>query len=164
MKKYDVYFFSEDKGSKDIRRIEAESHEEAFQQYLIGKTSNDFKLVVVDVAGFFDSLTSSAQTFKNPLYKDVDESGSKVDAVELNLDLLNEDLSKVPSNAENPQNKQYKVMTQKDKWFSQKFDPERFEQALNAYAKEGWIVKSICTASIPGFGGNREEIIVVFER
>lgn len=60
--------------------------------------------------------------------------------------------------------KQYKVMSQKDKWFSRKFDPETLEGALNAYAAQGWTVISVATASIPGFGGNPEELIVVFER
>src|SRR6185436_18156204 len=32
--------------------------------------------------------------------------------------------------------KQYKVLTQKDKWFSGKFDPDQLEQALNAYAQQ----------------------------
>ena len=60
--------------------------------------------------------------------------------------------------------KQYKVMSQKDKWFSRKFDPETLEQAINSYASQGWEVVSVATASIPGFGGAREELIVVFER
>lgn len=61
--------------------------------------------------------------------------------------------------------KQYKVMTQKDRFFSGKFDPEKLESALNAYAGEGWTVKSIATAEVPsGLGGKREEIIVIFER
>lgn len=59
---------------------------------------------------------------------------------------------------------QYKVLTQKDKWFSGKFDPEKLEQAVNAYAGQGWSVKGITTASIPGFGGNRDELIVLLER
>lgn len=28
--------------------------------------------------------------------------------------------------------KQYKVLSQKDKWFSGKFDPDKLEKALNA--------------------------------
>ncbi len=60
---------------------------------------------------------------------------------------------------------EYKVLTQKDKWFSGKFDPERLEQALNAYAKQGWRVRGVTSASIPGLmGGNRDELIVVMER
>jgi len=46
---------------------------------------------------------------------------------------------------------------QKDKWFSGKFDPERLEDAVNAYADQGWRVKGVATASIPGFGGARDE-------
>jgi hypothetical protein len=61
--------------------------------------------------------------------------------------------------------KEYKVLTQKDKWFSGKFDPERLEQALNAYASQGWRVVSATTAQFPGlFSGNRDEMVVVMER
>jgi hypothetical protein len=63
--------------------------------------------------------------------------------------------------------KKYKVLTQKDKWFSGKFDPEKLEQAMNAYAEQGWRVVSCATADIPsfGFGSNaRQEFITVFER
>jgi DNA-directed RNA polymerase subunit RPC12/RpoP len=60
--------------------------------------------------------------------------------------------------------RQYKVLTQKDKWFSGKFDPERLEQAINSYAQQGWVVRAMTTASIPGFGGNRDELIVLLER
>lgn len=58
--------------------------------------------------------------------------------------------------------KEYKVLTQKDRYFSGKFDPEKLEQAINSYAREGWAVVSIATASIRGV--SREEIIVVMER
>lgn len=60
--------------------------------------------------------------------------------------------------------KEYKVLTQKDKWFSGKFDPERLEEAMNAYAAQGWRVISCATAQIPGFTGTREEMIVILER
>ena len=60
--------------------------------------------------------------------------------------------------------REYKVVTQKDKWFSGKFDPEKVEGALNAYAKQGWSLKGVATATITGFGGNREEIIIIMER
>jgi phage FluMu protein Com len=62
------------------------------------------------------------------------------------------------------QNREYKVITQKDKWFSGKFDPEKVEGVLNSYAKQGWVMKGIATASIPGFGGQREEIVIIMER
>ena len=61
--------------------------------------------------------------------------------------------------------KEYKVLTQKDKWFSGKFDPQKLEQAINAYAQQGWIVKAAFSAEIPGvFGASREEAIVILER
>jgi len=60
--------------------------------------------------------------------------------------------------------KEYKVLTQKDKWFSQKFDPELLEGAINSYAEQGWRVVSMATASIAGWGTSREELIVLFER
>jgi predicted rRNA methylase YqxC with S4 and FtsJ domains len=59
---------------------------------------------------------------------------------------------------------QYKVMTQKDRFFGGKFDPDKLENAINSYAEQGWQVVSVATASIPSFGGNREELIVVLER
>jgi hypothetical protein len=70
--------------------------------------------------------------------------------------------SPTPGPADRP--RQYKVLTQKDKWFSGKFDPERLEAAMNAYAHEGWRVIGVTTASIAGFGGNRDEMIIVLER
>ncbi|MDR2941374.1 MAG: DUF4177 domain-containing protein [Treponema sp.] len=60
--------------------------------------------------------------------------------------------------------KKYKVLTQKDKWFSGKFDPEKLEQAINAYAEQGWKVVSCATADIPGFGTARQEFITILER
>jgi len=61
--------------------------------------------------------------------------------------------------------KEYKVLTQKDKWFSGKFDPVKLEDALNAYAKQGWVVKAAFSADIPAvFGAAREEAIILLER
>ncbi len=58
----------------------------------------------------------------------------------------------------------YKVLSQKDKWFSGKFDPEQLEIALNSYAQQGWVLNAAVTASIAGFGGNREELVMILER
>ncbi len=60
--------------------------------------------------------------------------------------------------------KEYKVLTQKDKFFSGKFDPEKLETAINAYASEGWVLKEVATADIPSISGARQEIVVIFER
>ena len=61
--------------------------------------------------------------------------------------------------------KEYKVMTQKDRFFAGKFDPEKLEAAINSYASQGWRVVSVATADIPGgFSQTRQEIVVIFER
>lgn len=61
--------------------------------------------------------------------------------------------------------KQYKVLTPKDKWFDNRFDLARLEEALNHFAKQGWVVRSMATPHITGFsGGAREELVVLLER
>jgi hypothetical protein len=59
---------------------------------------------------------------------------------------------------------EYKILTQKDRFFSGKFSPEKLEGAINGYAQQGWRVISVATARIPSFGSDREELIVVLER
>lgn len=59
---------------------------------------------------------------------------------------------------------QYKILTQKDRFFAGKFDPEKLEEAINSYASEGYVVKAATTATIPSFGGSREEMIIILER
>ncbi len=59
---------------------------------------------------------------------------------------------------------QYKVLTQKDRAFSGKFDPAKLEVALNSNAEEGWRVATSTTATFGGMAGNREELIVILER
>jgi hypothetical protein len=64
-----------------------------------------------------------------------------------------------------PVSRQYKVLTQKDKWFEGKFDLGRLEEALNHYARQGWVVRSMATPHITGFsGGTREELVILLER
>jgi len=60
--------------------------------------------------------------------------------------------------------KEYKVLTQKDRFFAGKFDPEKLEGAVNGYAKEGWRVITATTASIPSITGTREEMVLIMER
>ncbi len=59
---------------------------------------------------------------------------------------------------------EYKVLSQKDKWFSGKFDPLLLEQAINSYAMQGWRVIGCATADIPAFGSTRQEFITLLER
>ena len=61
--------------------------------------------------------------------------------------------------------KEYKVLSQKDKWFSGKFDPEKLENALNSYASQGWRVVAAFSADIPAvFGSGRQEAVILLER
>lgn len=59
---------------------------------------------------------------------------------------------------------QYKVLTQKDRFFGGKFSPEKLEAAINGYAEQGWRAVSMATAEIPSLGSKREELIVLLER
>ena len=60
--------------------------------------------------------------------------------------------------------KEYKVLTQKDRFFGKKFDPVKIEAGLNSYADEGWELKIGATAEFPGFSSKREELILIMER
>ena len=61
--------------------------------------------------------------------------------------------------------KEYKLLTQKDKWFEGKFDLPRLEEAINHYAHRGWKVRAMTTAQVAGFsGGVKEELVVLMER
>ncbi|MCW1883996.1 DUF4177 domain-containing protein [Luteolibacter flavescens] len=62
--------------------------------------------------------------------------------------------------------KEYKVISQNDKWFSGRFDPAKLQKLLNEQARQGWVVKSMCSASREGvlLGGNKDEMIILLER
>jgi hypothetical protein len=60
---------------------------------------------------------------------------------------------------------EYKVLTPKDKAFTGKFDVERLEETLNAYAQDGWRVVAAVAGSIHGVtSATREELVVILER
>ena len=59
---------------------------------------------------------------------------------------------------------EYKVLTQKDRYFGGKFDPQKLEAALNSYAEQGWRVVGVATADIVSWGGGRQELVVVMGR
>jgi len=61
--------------------------------------------------------------------------------------------------------KEYKVLTQKDRWFGGKFEPQKIELALNSYAQEGWRLAVATTAEFPAMlSGKRDELIMILER
>ena len=63
-----------------------------------------------------------------------------------------------------PKNHQYKVITQKDRFFSSKFNPALIERALNEYAQEGWVFKSAVSADFGSLGMSRNELIIFMEK
>jgi hypothetical protein len=61
--------------------------------------------------------------------------------------------------------KEYKIICSRDKIFEGQFDLTRLEEAINHYARQGWIVRSMSTPHLKGFGeGTKEEIVVLLER
>lgn len=62
--------------------------------------------------------------------------------------------------------KEYLILSQKDKWFSGRFDPEILQQVINDHAKKGWVVKAMTNTSREGalMGGGRDELLVLLER
>lgn len=59
---------------------------------------------------------------------------------------------------------EYLVLTQKDRVFGGKFNPEMLQGALNNLALEGWRVITTATTTFPGMMGAREELVFVLER
>ena len=58
---------------------------------------------------------------------------------------------------------EYKVLSERDAWFSGAFDLEKLESALNSYAAEGWrVVSGFAAASI--WKSAKSEIVFVLER
>ena len=61
--------------------------------------------------------------------------------------------------------REYKVLTSKDRWFEGKYELSKLEEALNHYARQGWVVKAVSTPHVTGFsGGTKEEMVVLLER
>lgn len=59
---------------------------------------------------------------------------------------------------------EYMILTQKDRVFGGKFNPEMIQVALNNLATEGWRVVECATTTFPGLMGAREEMVFVLER
>jgi len=58
----------------------------------------------------------------------------------------------------------YKILTQKDRFFSGKFSPEKLQDAINNFAEEGWRVISLTSGEFPGMLKSRNEIVVCMEK
>jgi hypothetical protein len=61
--------------------------------------------------------------------------------------------------------KEYKLLTAHDKFFKGKFELGLLEEALNHYARQGWVAKAMATPHVKGYtGGMVEELVVLLER
>jgi hypothetical protein len=61
--------------------------------------------------------------------------------------------------------REYKLLTSRDKFFAGQFDLSRLEEAINHYARQGWVARSMCLPHIKNFqGAMQEEIVVLLER
>ena len=60
--------------------------------------------------------------------------------------------------------KVFKVMTQKDRAFGGKFNPEKIEEALNAMGKEGWEIDGVTSAEFPSITGGRQELVIFLSK
>ena len=60
--------------------------------------------------------------------------------------------------------KVFKVMTQKDRAFGGKFNPEKIEEALNAMGKEGWEIDGVTSAEFPSLTGGRQELVIFLSK
>lgn len=52
----------------------------------------------------------------------------------------------------------------KGSFLRRKVQPQKVEEALNAYAGEGWVLKGVATATFPTLTGGREELVIFLER
>src|SRR5207249_5421840 len=57
--------------------------------------------------------------------------------------------------------REYKLLSSRDKYFGGLFDLARLEEALNHYARQGWVAKDISLPHVKGFSGVLEEAVVV---
>jgi hypothetical protein len=71
----------------------------------------------------------------------------------------------VPAGPSHSGPREYKLLTPKDKFFGGMFELPRLEEALNHYARQGWVVKAVATPHVKGFSGALEEwVTVLLER
>lgn len=102
-------------------------------------------ITVCNFCGLFSSLDPN------------DLTGLETDSAELFSDL------DLPYTLD-PTKPQYKVITQKDRFFSSKFNPALIERALNEYAQEGWVLKEAVSADFGSVGMSRNELILFMEK
>lgn len=59
---------------------------------------------------------------------------------------------------------EYKVISLKDKFFGEQFDPISLENAINSLGSEGWELIQIANSDTAGIITNRSEMVIIFKR
>lgn len=60
---------------------------------------------------------------------------------------------------------EYRVLSQKDRWFLGRVDPDKLADALNELARDGWRVCSAANSPFHGLiRGDRDELLIILER
>jgi hypothetical protein len=67
----------------------------------------------------------------------------------------------VPAASTSSGAREYKLLTSRDKYFDGKFDLQRLEEALNHFARLGWVAKAMSVPHFKGYSGALEEVVVV---
>jgi hypothetical protein len=60
--------------------------------------------------------------------------------------------------------KVFKVITQKDRAFGEKCNPEKIKKALNSMGKEGWEIDGVTSAEFPSITGGRQELFISHQK
>lgn len=134
--------------------------------YLLDRVSNTWseKLYTLQELLFMNDIDDSAvlatQDGQQTLSLGEAKAASQVQDVSEKVKLFTVSRTAAPSSGK----KEYKVLSQKDKWYSGKFDPSMLEKALNDYAEMGYQVICSSTATIQSLTGAREEMIIILER
>ena len=60
--------------------------------------------------------------------------------------------------------KEYKVVSQRDNWFTGNFEPANIENGLNELAADGWRVITFTSVEATSWTGSREDALIILER
>ena len=59
---------------------------------------------------------------------------------------------------------EYKVISVKDRFFGNRFSPEKLETAINTLGAQGWELVEIANSDSAGMMTNRSEMIMIFKK
>lgn len=59
---------------------------------------------------------------------------------------------------------EYKVISMRDKFFGNRFSPEKLEKAINELGTQGWELIEVTNSDSAGMLTSRSEMIMIFKR